>query len=291
MDRKRVSAGAGVAALVLLALVSSPMHPAGAAGPPRPGARPAEPPVRTRGADVAVRLPSGRSYVEHVAVGRPGAGRGPGRPAQLSRRPLVVALHGWRNDPASLAAAAGLDGFADAHAFLLAYGVGLGRSWNAGGCCAPAASSGSDDVAYLAEVVASMAGRRLVDGHRVYVLGFSNGGMLAERAACERPGLFAAAGSVAGPLLVRCASPVPVRLVQLHGLEDRTVPYAGGSSASLGLTLPSSAALPRVVAGQVPGSTVALVGIPGLGHRWPNRRRDGLDGTAELWSFLSAWSR
>jgi len=248
------------------------------------------------GTAATVTLPSGRVYVEHVtsrarsgARARSWAG---GRRAPRSvRRPLVVALHGWRNGPAALAAASRLDAFADAHGFLLAYGVGVGRSWNAGPCCGLAAANGTDDVAYLADVVAAVAGRHLVDRRRVYVLGFSNGGMLAERAACERPDLFAAAGSVAGPLLVDCASPVPVRFAHLHGLDDTTVPYLGGHSAGAKQVLPSSAALPELVAGQVPGSTVELVPIAGMRHRWPTRRVGGLDGTATLWALLSRWSR
>jgi poly(3-hydroxybutyrate) depolymerase len=245
------------------------------------------------GSGVRVVLPSGRTYLEHPPQVRAGARTRPGRrrPPALLRRPLVVALHGWRSRPAALAASSGLAAFADAHGVLLAYGVGLRGSWNAGSCCGPVAAAGVDDVAYLADVVAAVTARHLVDRRRVYVLGFSNGGMMAERAACERPDLFAAAGSVAGPLLVDCASPLPVRFAHIHGLADTTVPYLGGFLAGADLELPSTAALPGLVAGQVPGSTVELVPVAGMGHRWPTLRAHGLDGTATLWALLSRWSR
>jgi poly(3-hydroxybutyrate) depolymerase len=306
----------GLLGLVLLGVVSAPagtasasgpgtadagtLGAAGASGPGRAGASgPGPAGVAGRAGSAAgasrvrVVLPSGRTYLEHPPPVRVGARTRPGRrrPPALLRRPLVVALHGWRNRPAALAASSGLAAFADAHGVLLAYGVGLGGSWNAGSCCGPAAATGVDDVAYLADVVAAVTARHLVDRRRVYVLGFSNGGMMAERAACERPDLFAAAGSVAGPLLVDCASPLPVRFAHIHGLADTTVPYLGGFLAGAHLELPSTAALPGLVAGQVPGSTVELVPVAGMGHRWPTLRAHGLDGTATLWALLSRWSR
>ncbi len=279
MDGRRTSILGGLLVVAVLAALTTPARHAVADGRSRTtgAGRPAT------GADVQVALASGRGYVEH----QPAAGT-----AAASRsRPLVVALPGLWNTPAVLAASSRLDAFADAHGFLLAYGVGVGRSWNAGRCCGEAAAGGIDDVAYLADVVADVAGRHLVDRRRVYVVGFSNGGMLAERAVCDRPDLFAAAGSVAGPLLVPCLSPVPVRIAHLHGLRDTTVPYLGGFSQLAGVWMPSSAALPASVARQVPGSTVELVTVAGMGHRWPSPRRDGIDGTATLWAFLSAWSR
>ena len=309
MNGNRASAFAlcGLLVLVLLGLLTAPVHEAGAAGRPARAtggastarvareARLVRVAVAGGGAGATVTLPSGRVYVEHLRRARPGA-RPRLRPGQRRtsppvRRPLVVALHGWWNDPAALAASSGLDAYADARGFLLAYGVGVSWSWNAGSCCGLAAASGVDDVAYLADVVAAVASRHLVDRRRVYVLGFSNGGMMAERAACERPEVFAAAGSVAGPLLVDCASPLPVRFVHLHGLDDTTVPYLGGYSASAGQELPSSAALPQLLAAQVPGSVVELVTIVGMSHHWPTRRGDGIDGTATLWALLSRWSR
>ena len=46
--------------------------------------------------------------------------------------------------------------------------------WDAGTCCTPAPQ---DDIGYLRAVVASVAARTLIDRSRIYVVGFSNGGM------------------------------------------------------------------------------------------------------------------
>ena len=69
------------------------------------------------------------------------------------------------------------------------------RAWNAGASCCGGATT--DDVTYLRRVVAAVAARVPVDRHRVYVVGLSNGGMMATRAVCDAPQDFAAAGTVA----------------------------------------------------------------------------------------------
>jgi poly(3-hydroxybutyrate) depolymerase len=230
---------------------------------------------------VRVTLPSGRAYAEHP----------PALP-ERGRRPLVIALHGWMNTPQQLAASTGLNPFADQQRFLVAYGLGIGASWNAGDCCGQAVAQGVDDLTYLAEVAADVARRHRVDPRRVYVVGFSNGGMMAERAACQWPGVFAAAGSGSGPLLVDCHSPLPVRIRHLHGSADTTVPPQGGFSPFTGTTFPSLEEVRARVAGQAaPGSVFDLTVIEGMGHRWPTAEHDGLDGTAEVWRFLQRYRR
>src|SRR5262245_55401418 len=77
------------------------------------------PPFRT--------LPVGtRSYVLHHPA------------TSTSRaRPLVVLLHGLYHDWQNIEAAGNWSRYADAHGFVVAYGIGIERSWNAGSCCGP----------------------------------------------------------------------------------------------------------------------------------------------------------
>ena len=81
----------------------------------------------------------------------------------------------------------------------------------------------ANDVGYLVDLVHYVATLTPVDLHRVYIWGFSNGGMMAWRAVCQTRDIFAGAGVMAGALLVTC--PRPVHVVDLHGLRDTTVPY------------------------------------------------------------------
>lgn len=86
-----------------------------------------------------------------------------------------------------------------------------------------------DDVAYL-RAVAGDAGKRLgIDPAAMLLAGFSGGGMMVWRVACDAPGAFAAHAPVAGllwrPLPEGCAG--PVRMLHVHGWTDRVVPLEG----------------------------------------------------------------
>jgi polyhydroxybutyrate depolymerase len=86
-------------------------------------------------------------------------------------------------------------------------------------------------VAYIDGLVSEMVARHGVDPSRVYALGRSNGGFLAHRLACEESDRFRAVVSIsgAGPMPdERCRPSSSVAVLQIHGSEDRIVPYDGG---------------------------------------------------------------
>jgi poly(3-hydroxybutyrate) depolymerase len=218
--------------------------------------------------EITQTLPSGREYVLET----PGDSGDSGE-----ERPLVVALHGYPSTPARLATVTGLTNFAAANDFVVAYGMGVDQAWNAGGCCGDAQA---DDVAYLREVVDSAASLTPIDRSRVYVVGMSNGAMMAYRAICEAPDVFAAAGVVAGALLdgVDCEDTV-VHVYSIHGADDTTVPLHGGVGYS-GIDFPAqSSNLDRVGV----GSVVVMHTWDG-GHAYPGWA------TAELWRWLQQWA-
>jgi polyhydroxybutyrate depolymerase len=68
-----------------------------------------------------------------------------------------------------------------------------------------------------------------IDPKRIYAAGFSQGGMLAYRLACEMSDTFAAVASVSGPMTYRLCQPQQaVSVMHVHGLADEYVPYSGG---------------------------------------------------------------
>lgn len=160
--------------------------------------------------------------------------------------PLVVVLHGAFSTAREMEDWTGWSTLADREGFLVAYPeggwglLGLLQHWNAGHCCGRAVEKGEDDVGFVALVVQDAAQRLNVDPRRVYVTGFSNGGMLAYRVIAERTGLFAAAAPVAAshggrataaaPLWVTPEPQGPLPVLVMHGLEDANVPFAGGVS-------------------------------------------------------------
>lgn len=205
-------------------------------------------------------LPTGRSYYLHMP-------QPPGPP-----RPLVVALHGASQTAAAFQTQSGLTGHSDGNGYTLAYGETLGGGWNAGPVCC---YTTTDDVAYLRQVVAHAARVTPVDPARVYVVGWSNGGMMALRAGCEAPDVFRGVGVVAGALLVPC--PGGADVIHVHGPADTTVPYFGGRGFE-GRVFPPVWDEPLRMP---PGALHVSVAAPG-GHVWPS------DAAGRVWAFLAA---
>lgn len=229
--------------------------------------------------DTTIRLPNGRSYVLHTRIG-------------AAAVPLVVVLPGLFHTWPSIAQAGDWSSYADRHGFAVVYGIGVDESWNAGSCCGAAQRERVDDVSYLVSVVQDAERRESIDPTRVYVVGFSNGDMMAIRAECDRPDVFAAAGGSAGAPVAPCDSPLQqVRIRHLHGRYDTTVPYAGGYSRLTGTDFPP---VSRYAALIIAGSPTAVVSVSTLpcAHAWP--RADNacrVNGTDLLWRWISRYHR
>jgi polyhydroxybutyrate depolymerase len=123
-----------------------------------------------------------RSYYVHVPEGSDGT-------APL---PVVIALHGAFSTAREFERESGFSLLGDREKFLVVYpqGIGLGnlfRHWNSGHCCGKARKLNLDDVGFVLATVDDVARRNAVDRARLYVVGFSNGGMLAYRIAAEHP--------------------------------------------------------------------------------------------------------
>ncbi|MBU0513162.1 MAG: alpha/beta fold hydrolase [Proteobacteria bacterium] len=178
-----------------------------------------------------------RDFLVHVPSGYTGK-----RPF-----PLVVVLHGAFSTARLTERLTGFSRLADREGFIVAYPNGFGflglfQHWNAGHCCGWAMRTRLDDVGFVAEVIKFLSLRLRVDKRRVYLVGYSNGGMLAYRFAAERSDLVAAVAVVAGTVGSRAADgrpqwsmPRPKRMVPViafHGRQDDSVPYGGGRSSN-----------------------------------------------------------
>jgi polyhydroxybutyrate depolymerase len=152
--------------------------------------------------------------------------------------PLVVLLHGYTSNGSAQNAYFRLSAQADRAGFLLAYPNGtrdlMGhRFWNATDACCDFYGSGVDDVAYLDAVIDEVSGRYRVDPGRVFLVGHSNGAFMAHRYACDRAGRVAAIVTLAGMQwqdATRCGASSPVSVLHVHGRDDGTIHYEGGST-------------------------------------------------------------
>ena len=163
------------------------------------------------------------------------------------------------------------------------------RAWNAGICCALALRN---DVGYLVDVVNAVSQAVPVDATRVYVVGFSNGGMMALRAICSAPDVFAAAGSVSGPFLgTSCARPI---WRHIAAAADPIVPVFGGISPAvpeLGTVRDwCGCTWPATITEQARYGAFASVYIsPTGGHTWPTPTSANwaFDPERDLWGYVS----
>ena len=143
-----------------------------------------------------------------------------------SQLPVAVFFHGYRGSAKETMGNEDLGRALSKAGVLLVAADGVDGSWSA----APAMSRGRDDIAYAREIVADVEKRFPVDRSLLIATGFSAGGFMVWRLACEAGDLFAAYAPVSGafldPIPANCPTG-PVSLRHIHGTSDVTVPMAG----------------------------------------------------------------
>lgn len=131
-------------------------------------------------------------------------------PPQLPPRPaLVIALHPRPANGSAMRYISGFNAVSDTHGFLVAYPNGQDKQWNGLTCCGDA-----DDVRLIKAIAEKAQSQHGADPNRTYLVGVSNGGELAYRAAGELPDTLAAIAVVAGGRVgVGMATGQPVRSI------------------------------------------------------------------------------
>lgn len=152
--------------------------------------------------------------------------------------PLVLVLHGYGANGWLQATLLGYTEQLEKGPFLLAYPNGTtdpgGKLfWNATDACCDYYGAGIDDSAYLLGLIQEIEAAYNVDLKRVYLIGHSNGGFMAYRMACDHADRIAAIISLAGATYfdtTACKPAAPVSVVQIHGDQDTSILYGGGTT-------------------------------------------------------------
>lgn len=237
--------------------------------------------------------------------------------------PLLFVLHGTTQTGQGIADISEFNTIAENEGFIVVYPDGIGGSWNTG---IPGAST-ADDMGLIDTLIVMHEALYGTDQSRVFSCGFSAGGYMSYRLACESPRCFAGVASVSGTmtdLIVNNCSPLfTTPVLHIHGDADFVVAYNGSVIAGIGVdsvmatwngyntcpTVPVMTSLPDI--NTMDNSTVdkytfepcaqnlsnVLLKVNGGGHQWPGTNailggigvinRD-IDASEEIWNFFSA---
>ena len=235
--------------------------------------------------------------------------------------PLVLVLHGLTMSGNSIMSVTGFNTLAETNHFIAVYPDGLNNDWNFGGT----GSSNTDDVSFLNALIDSMATHYNIAPDKLYSCGFSAGGFMSYRMACESGRCFAAIASVSGTIgtsvYTSCTPNHLCSIMQVHGTSDFIVPYAGAvnnesvdnviqkwigvdncTATANSTNLPDNNLSDLSTVQKIqyyPCSTnteVLLYKVIGGGHQWPGTSsilgglgtiNMDINASAEIWDFFS----
>ena len=145
--------------------------------------------------------------------------------------PIIMVLHGF--PPLDMSGVTGMNDAAGLEGFIAVYPkANAGAEW-AMACdrCSPNAARGVDDVKYLRVVVEDLIQSVPADPDRIYLTGFSNGGIMTYRGACELADDIAAFAPIGAGMwtwhINNCKPRDAVPIMMINGTDDPQFPWEG----------------------------------------------------------------
>ncbi len=154
-----------------------------------------------------------RSYV----MSRPSTRSSP------TKLPIIVVLHGRDATPELEQQRTNFTSVVKPS--ILVYPAGVQESWNSGGCCGPAQTANIDDVGFVKAVLAHVKATQPDSSQgQAYLVGYSNGGKLALRMACDDAGDFAGVAVYGATDSEACPNRAPSQVLIMAGALDTEIP-------------------------------------------------------------------
>ncbi len=224
-------------------------------------------------------------------------------PKELPKnRPLIISMHGMNQDAPYQQSKALWEPIADTAKFVVVYPNGLNKRWDI---------SGTSDLDFIQAIVDNMVARYGIDRNRVYLSGFSMGGMMTYYAASKIADKIAAFAPVSGYMLrgaITAESSRPVPIIHTHGDADDVVNYhnlaaylnawivRNGCVSTPVITKPYPADKPTSVATKSywaagsNGVEVMLLTLAGKGHWYSMDEANGVSTSKEIWNFCKKYA-
>ncbi len=220
-------------------------------------------------------------------------------PSGLSEnRPMVISCHGMDQDIPYQRNQAKWEQIADTANFLVVYpGGGTGFStWDI---------SGDKDANFILAIIDEMYKKYNIDKSRVYMSGFSMGGMLTYHLMSKLSDKLAAFAPVSGHLMGGGSfnSTRPLPLIHVHGTSDSVVPYDGSSDYVTGWAKKNGCNMTPVTTQYTNGfpnakkevwtggeceTEVVRISFSGRDHEHNNS--GALHTSQEIWNFVKNYS-
>jgi poly(3-hydroxybutyrate) depolymerase len=172
-----------------------------------------------------------RHFILHVPTGYDASRTG-------KALPLVVALHGFTQNATEFEVYSGLDKDGDKKNAAILYpdatrwfDIDIAASWYTGNGLTPFGKR-VDDVGFIKAAIQTAEDQIKIDRNRVDLMGVSNGGMEAYKAATELSNTVAAVVDISGAMSgAEVRPPNPVSVMSIVGTKDEIVPADGRTRA------------------------------------------------------------
>jgi len=218
-------------------------------------------------------------------------------------RPLVISMHGMNQTMTDQKNQTQFQSVAAANNFVLVFPQSIGSQWQL---------YGTTDTDFILAIINEMYKRYGIDRDRVYLSGFSMGGMMTYYAATQIADKIAAFAPVSGFLMdgPNTNSSRPIPIIHIHGADDGYVPYSNvqthidawvkrnGCPTTPVLTKPYPANVPTSLSSKKyygpgkEGVEVVFISVAGVGHWYSdnNWSADGIFSSQEIWNFCKKYS-
>lgn len=214
-----------------------------------------------------------------------------------AKRPLLISCHGMNQDAAYQMNMLDIKSVADTAKFVTVFPEGISKSWDI---------SGNRDINFVLAIIDEMVDKYDIDRGRVYLSGFSMGGMFTYHAMNKIADRIAAFAPISGyPMGGATANPDvrPIPIIHTHGTSDDVVTFSNvqknlnvwikhngcPETAEVTKRYRNAAHITRHVWG--PGNDdveVVLMEMAGKGHWISND--NGVKTGDEIWRFCSRYS-
>ncbi|MFC1640221.1 alpha/beta hydrolase family esterase [Gemmatimonadota bacterium] len=150
--------------------------------------------------------------------------------------PVVILFHRTGGNGLDMRYLTDFDVDANYYGFLAAYPDAT-SDWAYGCDCTTAEADGIDDVQFVVDLLDDLDADYGINRDSVFVVGFSEGGFMAQKAVCDATDSFAGMATVAAtmpvPLAESCVPTREIPVLMIHGTEDTVFPWDGALDRGL----------------------------------------------------------